>query len=530
MSSALLKRDGESMQADEDRDGGRQTLEDARQGKFDVVIVGAGNAALCSALAACDGGARVLVLECAPEEESGGNSRFTAGAIRFAYAGVEDLAKVMPHLTEAEKDSTDFGSYGRDQFYDDMGRVTQYRCDPTLTEMLVENSLETMVWLRHQGVRFMPMYGRQAFKVEGRFKFWGGLTVEASGGGPGLVDSLVKAAEAKGAAILYRARATELVCEGSRVKGVKIRHRDTTDIIPAVAVVLASGGFEANAAWRAQYLGPNWDLAKVRGSRFNTGEGIRMALAAGASPAGNWSGCHAVGWERNAPEFGDLVVGDQFQKHSYPFGIMVNAHGERFVDEGADFRNYTYAKYGRAILEQPGQFAWQVFDAKVVHLLRDEYRIQQVTRVQADTLEELAGKLEDVDPSGFLRTVASFNGAVQTDVAFNPNIKDGRATQGISPPKSNWANKLDSPPYEAYAVTCGITFTFGGLRVGKNAQVLDCDGEPISGLFAAGELIGGLFYFNYPGGTGLMAGAVFGKLAGESAAAAVRHTAERTAE
>ena len=153
--------------------------------------------------------------------------------------------------------------------------------------------------------------------------------------------------------------------------------------------MLACGGFESNAEWRTRYLGPGWDLAKVRGTRFNTGDGIRMALDAGAASFGNWSGCHAVGWDRNAPEFGDLAVGDGFQKHSYPLGVLLNARGERFVDEGADFRNYTYAKYGRAILGQPGQFAWQVFDAKVAPLLRDEYRIRQATRVRADTLEDL---------------------------------------------------------------------------------------------------------------------------------------------
>ena len=154
-------------------------------------------------------------------------------------------------------------------------------------------------------------------------------------------------------------------------------------------MVLASGGFQANAEMRTRYLGPAWDLAKVRGTRFNTGDGIKMALDIGAMPTGNWSGCHAVGWDRNAPEFGDLTVGDNFQKHSYPCGIMINANGERFVDEGADFRNYTYAKYGRVILMQPGQFAWQVFDNKIIPMLRDEYRIKRVTKVRADTLEEL---------------------------------------------------------------------------------------------------------------------------------------------
>jgi tricarballylate dehydrogenase len=286
--------------------------------------------------------------------------------------------------------------------------------------------------------------------------------------------------------------------------------------------VLASGGFEANAEWRTRYLGPGWDLAKVRGTRFNTGDGIRMALDAGAMPYGNWSGCHAVGWDRNAPEFGDLDVGDGFQKHSYPFGIMVNGRGRRFVDEGADFRNYTYAKYGRAILEQPGQFAWQVFDHKVVHLLRDEYRIKRVTKVSAATLEDLAGKLEDVDAQGFLAEVGAYNAAVNTGVAFNPNIKDGRGTRGLALEKSNWANTIDTPPFEAYAVTCGITFTFGGLRIDDDGAVINTDGVPIRGLYAAGELVGGLFYFNYPGGTGLMSGAVFGRIAGNSAGRAAK--------
>jgi tricarballylate dehydrogenase len=258
-------------------------------------------------------------------------------------------------------------------------------------------------------------------------------------------------------------------------------------------------------------------LAKVRGTRFNTGDGIEMALAAGAMPYGNWSGCHAVGWDRNAPEFGDLSIGDGFQKHSYPFGIMVNGRGQRFVDEGADFRNYTYAKYGRAILEQPGQFAWQVFDSKVTHLLRDEYRIKRVSKVSASTLQELARKLEDVDASGFLEEVGAYNDAVITETPFNPNVKDGRRTRGLAIAKSNWANRLDTPPFEAYAVTCGITFTFGGLRIDDNGAVINTDALPIRGLYAAGELVGGLFYFNYPGGTGLMSGSVFGRIAGTAA-------------
>jgi tricarballylate dehydrogenase len=242
-----------------------------------------------------------------------------------------------------------------------------------------------------------------------------------------------------------------------------------------------------------------------------------MALEANAMPTGNWSGGHAVAWDRNAPEFGDLSVGDNFQKHNYPFSIMINANGERFVDEGADFRNYTYAKYGRVILMQPGQFCWQIFDKKVLHLLRDEYRIKRITKASANTLEELVEKLEGVNAGKALQTIKEFNAAVKRDVPFNPNIKDGRCTEGLAIGKSNWAVTIEEPPFEAYAVTCGLTFTFGGVKIDTAARVIDTDGHPIPGLYAAGEMVGGIFYFNYPGGTGLTNGAVFGRIAGTTA-------------
>jgi len=489
---------------------------------WDVVIVGGGNAAFCAALAARERCERVLVLERAAEDEAGGNSRFTAGAMRVAYDGVEDLRRLMPDLSDEEVARTDFGTYTEEQFLDDMARVTQYRCDPDLTEILVKRSRETLLWMREQGIRFVPIYGRQAFKVEGKFKFWGGLTVETWGGGEGLVAAWTHSAKKAGVEIWYRARALSLVADDDGVHGVRLRKEGRTVEVRARSVVLAGGGFQANPEWRARYLGPGWELAKVRGTRFNTGDVIRMALDIGAAPVGNWSGCHAVGWERNAPEFGDLAVGDQFQKHSYPFGIMLNAEGKRFVDEGADFRNYTYAKYGRVILNQPGQFAWQLFDQKVKHLLRDEYKIKQVTKATANTLEELVTKLDDVDPGAALAEIRAYNAAVRTDIPFNPNVKDGRGTRGLAVPKSNWANVLDAPPFEAYAVTCGITFTFGGLRIDTQARVMSTDGEPIPNLYAAGELVGGIFYFNYPGGTGLTNGAVFGKIAGTSAAGGAR--------
>jgi tricarballylate dehydrogenase len=487
---------------------------------YDVIVVGGGNAAFCAALAAREHCDRVLVLERAPEEEAGGNSRFTAGLLRVAYRGVDDLKRLIPDLSEQEIASTDFGAYTEEQFLDDMARVTEYRCDPDLTEVLVKQSLPTALWMRSKGVRFTAAWGRQAFKVDGRFKFWGGLTVEAVGGGPGLIDSLTQAARKNGIDIWYESRAVTLIADDDGIHGVILKKAGKTVEVKSRSVVLAAGGFQANTEWRTRYLGPGWELAKVRGTRFNTGDAIRMALDIGAQPIGNWSGCHAVAWERNAPEFGDLAVGDQFQKHSYPWGIYLNAEGRRFVDEGADFRNYTYAKYGRVVLQQPGQFAWQIFDGKVKHLLRDEYKIRQVTKRVANTLPELVSVLDDVNAQAALKEIQSYNAAVRTDIPFNPNVKDGRRTEGLAVPKSNWANTLDTPPFEAYAVTCGITFTFGGLKVNSEAQVVNTDGQAMRGLYAAGELVGGIFWFNYPGGSGLTNGAVFGRIAGANAAGA----------
>jgi tricarballylate dehydrogenase len=488
--------------------------------EYDVLVVGAGNAAMCAAMAAAEKGAKVVVLECAPQEESAGNTRFTAGGIRFAYEGVDDLRRIMPDLTDSEVDMADFGSYSTDQFYDDMFKMTQYRTDPQLCEQLVMRSYSTMQWMQEKGVRFVPIYGRQTFKVDGKMKFWGGVTVESWGGGPGLADQQHEIAVNMGIEVRFGVRALSLITDGISVQGVRARARNEIVDIKARSVVLASGGFEANTEWRARYLGVGWDAVRVRGTRFNTGDGIRMALDIGASPAGNWTGCHACEWDFNAPEFGDLSVGDGFQKHSYQVGIMVNARGKRFVDEGADMRNYTYAKYGRIILQQPDQYAWQVFDKNLLPHLRDEYRIKQVTKVTADSIEELGRKMQ-IDVPAFVAEVEAYNKAILTDRKFDLSVKDGRGTEGLDIPKSNWSNPIAEGPFEAYQVGCGITFTFGGLRIApETAQVLNNDLEPISGLYAAGELVGGIFYYNYPSGTGLMSGAVFGKIAGENAASA----------
>jgi tricarballylate dehydrogenase len=485
---------------------------------YDVIVVGGGNAAMCAALAAREQGARVVVLERAPREERGGNSAYTAGTMRAVYEGADDVKKLVPDLSDEIIANTDFGSYSAEEFFDDMARVTRYRTHPDLCEVLVTRSRDTLNWMRTQGMRFEPSFHIHSFNVGGRRKLFGGVAVGISGAGIGLVDALYASAERRGIDIRYEARVGELLRDGRTVNGVRAHMPEGPVDLHAKSVVLACGGFEANADWRTRYLGAGWDLAKVRGTRFNTGDGIRMALDVGAQPYGHWSGCHATEWDLNAPDFGDRAVGDLFKKRCYQFSIMVNNEGRRFVDEGAEFRTHTYAKYGSRILAQPGQVAWQIFDSKVLSLLQDEYHINKVARVKGNTLEELAAKMDGVNAEQLLRTIREYNAAVQTDIPFGPNVLDGRATRGLAIPKSNWAHTIADGPFEAYAVTCGITYTFGGVKITPESEVVDMRDVPIRGLYSAGEMVGGVFYFNYPGSSGLTNGAVFGRIAGCNAA------------
>lgn len=489
-----------------------------------VIVVGAGNAALCAALSAREHGAEVTVLEKAPEGERGGNTYFTGGGFRFPYQGMDDILRIIPDLSKAEIERVDVGTYPAAQFRDDLARVTDGLIDDGMASALVREAAPTIEWLHGQGVTFTLMTGRQANEVDGKLVFYGGLTVEAVGAGKGLSDQEFEAARRGGVNVRYGAKVVNLLRDGRRICGVELWTEDEVEELNADAVVLAAGGFEANIEMRTRYLGPGWDMAKVRGSRFNTGDAIQAAIDVGAQPFGNWSGAHAVAWDLNAPPTGNRIVADLYQKHSYPYGLIVNIDGERFVDEGADIRNYTYAKYGRAILSQPERAAFQLFDQRTAHLLRDEYRVRQVTMAQADTIEALAESL-GVDSGGLQRTVDEYNRSCPEHGIddFNPSTLDGVGTRGINPPKSNWALPFDSPPYLGYAVTCGITFTFGGLKIDpRSGQVLDTEDRPMTGLYAAGELVGGLFYNNYAGGSGLMAGSVFGRIAGRTAAHAGR--------
>lgn len=498
------------MSAPRDRDAS-QGMED-----HDVIVVGGGNAALCAALSARELGARVLVLERAPREQRGGSSAYSGGAFRVAYRGLDDLLRLVPDLSPDEIAGSDFGSYDETQFFRDLTEMSQFRCDPDLADVVVADSLASLVWLRGHGVRFVPIYGRQAYKVDGKFRFFGGLTVEVSGGGLGLMEALYQAAERADVHVRYQARVIGMARDRNGDWAVSVSG-DQRNRARARCVVLGTGGFHANVEWRARYLGTNWDLAKARGSRFNTGDGIRIALDQGAMPHGHWTGCHSVFYDLNAPANGDIALLNQ-QKNYFTLGIVVNANGERYFDEGIDFRNYTYSNMGALVLQQPGAIAWQIFDQRTAPLLPDEYRVRHATRLAADTLEELADRMQGIDKERFLSTVREFNASVRTEVPFNPAVKDGRSTSAIEPPKSNWANPIDKPPYVAYAVTCGVTLTYGGVRIGTDGRVIGELDRPIAGLYAAGEIVGGLFYGKYPGGAGLTAGTVVGRAAGAAAA------------
>jgi tricarballylate dehydrogenase len=503
------------------RDDRADFLTATENSQFDVIVVGGGNAGYSAAHAAAEDGATVILLEKGPVGHGGGNSFYTAGATRVPFDDLSDLVPLFDdEITAARLDRSDVPTYPKSAFYADMERMTEGRNDPRLTEILVENAFDAVQWLASKGIRYRLQYERQSYEVDGQWTFFGNLPLGTVDGGKGLIEQHHQAAAAAGVVFRFDAGVTGLLRDADgAVIGVEYttgageRHE-----VHGRNVVLAAGGFESDPARRAKYLGEEWGRALVRGNPLNTGEVLDIALAAGAQPFGDWTSCHSVAWDAGGPpNGGDRVLTNQMTRQSYPLGIVVNKEGKRFVDEGADFRNYTYAKYGAEILKQTDGMAVQVFDAELRPMLRsEEYDSSPITMAQADTLDELAEKL-GLDPAGFVATVEEFNASIE-DKPFHPSIKDGRAAR-VVPPKSNWANPIATAPFYGYVVSCGITFTFGGLKIDSDARALDASDEPIPGLYVAGEMVGGLFSVNYPGGSGLTSGTVFGRLAGRHAAA-----------
>lgn len=487
---------------------------DSRQA--DVIVVGGGNAAFCAAHAAAQRGRSVLVLEKAPRDAVGGNSFYTAGATRIAHAGLEDIRDVID--ADERHAVTEVPPYSEADYTSDLERVTEGRNDPELTSILVSESQAAVRWLSGLGMRYRLMYERQAYdRLDGTYLFWGGLHVGNTGGGEGLIADHLKIAEELGETVIYDCEVNDLIQENGVIVGVLASAGDEQIEYRAESVILGAGGFEGNVEMREKHLGEGWRNAKLRGTPCNTGQMIEAGLRVGAARGGDWSTAHSVQWDALADNNeSNRELTNRLTRQGYPFGIIVNRDGNRFVNEGEDFRNYTYAKFGREILKQPENIAYQIFDASTRLLCRsEEYEMPGISEVVAGNIEELAEKT-GINTQGLVKTVTDFNENIDESHAFDPTVKDQRASNTL-PPKSNWASAFVTAPFYAYPVTCGITFTFGGLRSDINGRVIDESDNHIPGLFVCGEMLGGLFSRNYPGGSGLAAGMVFGRRAGSVA-------------
>jgi tricarballylate dehydrogenase len=487
---------------------------------YDVIIVGAGNTALLTASRAHELGARVLVLEKAPKAKRGGNGYFTTGIYRIVHNGLEDLRDLIPDLTEEERNIV-IEPYTADDFFREYSGVTEGLVDPSIMEMVVQESNDVIRWMVKKLNIKMELTSNFVHRIDGKLHFVGDVPISAKGAGAGLSEFLFSEMERKGIELHYETGATKLLLdENDKVIGVTAKSNGRKQDIKAKAVVLACGGFESNPEWRARYLGPNWDMAKVRGTMYNMGEGLKMAMDIGAQPTGNWSGCHAIFIDADAPQPAVREDTDKSSKRLYIFGLVLNANGDRFLDEGEDNVDLTYARFGKHLLTQPQRTGFQLFDAKGYATITQagifhDYVNAPYTR--ADTIEDLAQKL-GMDPKKLSKTVMDFNAGIRPGGVTNwykiANMPQDQHAEGITPEKSSCALPIDQPPYYAYAINCGITFTYGGIRVNRRAQVLDTSDNPIPGLYASGEIIGGLFYNNYPGATGQLSGAVFARIAG----------------
>lgn len=487
---------------------------------YDVIVVGAGNAALAAAVSAKENGAkRVVVLEKAPRDMRGGNTHWSGGVLRIAFREPRELAPLLPGVEETHEEFYEgITPYTHEDFYGDLMRVSNGRADPQLTKILVDSSKDTALWMNKVGaIKMEPATGLSGVRKGNRIVWQRGLVVRAEHEGVGLSKSWFSTAEKMGVEVRYGSAVIELVeAADGGVGGVKVRTDKGLETIGAGAVILGSGGFEANVQMRTQHIGPLIGAAKVRGTPHNQGDGHRMAMAIGAMPWGQWSGCHATPISADWGDFAPRELTDRSNRLSYHYGVMINIHGRRFVDEGEDVNLFTYAKFGRAVLAEPGARAYQLFDQKSVPYLEPRYETSKP--IVADTLKALIDKLDIADKAEAVKTVEAYNAAPRTSATWDPTKKDGLSTSGLALNKTNWATRLDKGPYVAYSCTGGITFTFGGLKINENAQVIGTDWRPIRGLYTCGEMVGGLFYDNYPAGTGLVSGATFGRIAGRHAA------------
>jgi tricarballylate dehydrogenase len=460
--------------------------------KFDVLVIGGGNAALCAAIAARRGGASVLVLEGAPKFYRGGNTRHTRN-MRCAHDAATDI------LT---------GPYTEQEFWDDLLRVTGGQTDEELARHMIRESKDILGWVVEQGVRWQPSLGGTLSLGRTNSFFLGG--------GRAMLNALYLTAEQLGVEVAYDAEVTDLRIEDGMFLSATLKQPTGTPAeIRASALVAAAGGFEANIEWLKEYWGEAADNFLIRGTPYNRGSILKMLLNKGVQEIGDPTQCHAVAIDARSPKFDGGII---TRHDSVVFGIVVNKHAQRFYDEGEDIWPKRYAIWGRLVAAQPDQIAYIVFDSTVVM----SFMPTLFPPIAGQSIAELAGKLE-LDPAALEKTIADFNTAVQPGT-FDHTILDDCRTEGLTPPKTHWARKIDTPPYLAYPVRPGITFTYLGTRVNKQARMVMKDGKPSANMFAAGEIMAGnVLGKGYAAGMGMTIGSVFGRIAGREAAQNARN-------
>ncbi len=464
----------------------RQTDGPMTEIRTDVLVIGGGNAALCAAITARRQGARVLVVEAASKFYRGGNTRHTRN-LRCAHDEGNEI------LT---------GPYPEEEFWDDLMRVTGGQTDEDLARFTIAQSKELWDWMNEAGVRFQqPLGGTLNLGRTNAFFL---------GGGRAMLNALYDCAEKLGVEIRYDTAATALDIEDGFFQSAMIEGPEGPARVHARSLVTAAGGFESNIEWLKEYWGERAENFLIRGTSNNRGSILRMLLDAGIEPVGDPTQCHAVAIDARSPKFDGGIV---TRLDCVVFGIVLNRNCERFYDEGEDFWPKRYAIWGRLVADQPDQIAYIVFDDKAM----GRFMPSVYPAIEAPTLRELAAKLE-LDPDAFEATVQGFNAAV-VDGTFDTEIHDDCRTEGITPPKSHWARRIDTAPFYAYPVRPGITFTYLGTRVNREARVLMQGGRPTANIYAAGEIMAGnVLGKGYLAGIGMTIGAVFGRLAGEGAA------------
>jgi tricarballylate dehydrogenase len=460
--------------------------------KFDVLVIGGGNAALCAAISARRAGASVLVLEGAPKFYRGGNTRHTRN-MRCAHDAATDI------LT---------GPYTEQEFWEDLQRVTGGQTDEELARFMISESKDILNWIVEQGVRWQPSLGGTLSLGRTNSFFLGG--------GRAMLNALYLTAERLGVEVLYDAEVLDLAVEHGIFLSASLKQPINGSVdVRASALVAAAGGFEANIEWLKQYWGEAADNFLIRGTPYNRGSILKMLLAKGVQEVGDPTQCHAVAIDARAPKFDGGII---TRLDCVVFGVVVNKHALRFYDEGEDIWPKRYAIWGRLVAAQPDQIAYIIFDATS----RNSFMPSLFPPIEAGSITELAGKLE-LDAGALDKTIADFNAAVRPGT-FDHTILDDCRTEGLTPPKSHWARRIETPPLYAYPVRPGITFTYLGTRVNKQARMLMNDGKPAANMFAAGEIMAGnVLGQGYAAGIGMTIGSVFGRVAGREAAQHARN-------